>query len=242
MISVKKLVEYYEELFPISEQQKVFYEELTKDYNKPVKFLRFGCGTGTFESYLSKLGHDVTGVDIYNDFLNSANLRKRNQLMAIRFFQMNYSDASKYLGKGFYNVISILNSRLFDFQTRDEILNFLKSCRILLAPGGKIIVEHVNFDAFEGISFIQFPVRESVRAKLYSEITNSRNEQEFTMKLENGSGKISTIVDNYPIYKMRPGELVEIAREAGYKKTELFAGFSKSPFLGKEAKFTAIIQ
>lgn len=242
MISVKKIVEYYEELFPISEQQKVFYDELTKNYQKPVKFLRFGCGTGTFESYLSKLGHDVTGVDIHNDFLNSANLRKRNQLMAIRFFQMNYTDASKYLGKGFYNVISILNSRLFDFHSREEILDFLKACKILLAPGGKIIVEHVNFDAFDGISFIQFPVRESVRAKLYSEITNTQDEQKFTMTLENGSGRISTIIDDYPVYKFRPNELVEIAREAGYEKTELFAGFSKSPFIGKEAKFTAIIQ
>ena len=109
---IQNLVEYYDELFKVSEAQKKLYTELCENFSSPVRFLRVFCGSGLFESSLSKQGHDVTGIENCDELLHMANLRRRNQLMSIRFFQMEAEDMTKFLGKNFYNVVSILNSRL----------------------------------------------------------------------------------------------------------------------------------
>ena len=88
MKSIKNLVEYYDELFPVSSLKKSFYSEFAKTYKTPVHFLSVDCGTGFLESSLAREGHDVTGIENVEELLQSANLRRRSQLMSIRFFQM----------------------------------------------------------------------------------------------------------------------------------------------------------
>lgn len=109
MLIIQNLIEYYDELFPVTGELKSFYNNLISQYESPVKFLRVECGTGMLESQLAREGHDVTGIESCQEILRSANLRRRTQLMAIRFFQMSYLDMTKFLGTGFYDVISCLD-------------------------------------------------------------------------------------------------------------------------------------
>ena len=42
----QNIAEYYDELYPVTEEQKVFYQKKMILFKKPVKFLQIGCGSG----------------------------------------------------------------------------------------------------------------------------------------------------------------------------------------------------
>ena len=105
MEAIQNLVEYYDELYPVSAEQFDFYKSLLQEYSKPVKFLGIGCGTGVLESRLAKEITDVTGLETIKELLDSATRKHRTQLMSIRFFKMSTIEMARFLGKKFYNVI-----------------------------------------------------------------------------------------------------------------------------------------
>ena len=243
MMFIQNLVEYYDELFKVSEAQKNLYTELCENFSSPVRFLRVFCGSGLFESSLSKQGHDVTGIENCEELLHTANLRRRNQLMSIRFFQMEAEDMTKFLGKNFYNVVSILNSRMLFLGGREKIRQFFFDCKKLMSPDGFLVIQCINFENKKDETFFQLKCRESMRAKLFSEIMTAQdNSKLFSMNLETGNGKLLPIVKDIPIYPLLPSEIENFAEDAGFKSAEFFADFDKSEFTGNEEQFVVILK
>lgn len=240
---IQNLVEYYDELFKVSEAQKKLYTELCENFSSPVRFLRVFCSSGLFESSLSKQGHDVTGIENCDELLHTANLRRRNQLMSIRFFQMEAEDMTKFLGKNFYNVISILNSRLLFLGGREKIRQFFFDCKKLISTDGFLVIQCINFENRKDEKFFQLKCRESMRAKLFSEImTEQDGSRLFSMNLETGTGKLLPIVKDIPIYPLLPSEIEDFAEDAGFKSAEFFADFDKSEFTGNEEQFIVVLK
>lgn len=242
MKSIKNLVEYYDELFPVTEEQKSFYKALVQKYHSPVHFLRYGCGTGIFESNLAKEGHDVTAVENEQDLLKCANLRRRNQLMSIRFFQMTYQDMGKYLAKNFYNIISVLNSRIIFFPDRETILDFLQTCRTILSQDGTIVLQLMNFEKYGDQKLIQLPTRESVRSRLFTEILSDQEGRcIMSCNIENSSEKILPVMNDVKVYPLVPDEIESLAEEAGFSTVEFYSGFDKSEFTGSEDSYVVML-
>ena len=240
---IQNLVEYYDELFKVSEAQKKLYTELCENFSSPVRFLRVFYGSGLFESSLSKQGHDVTGIENCDELLHTANLRRRNQLMSIRFFQMEAEDMTKFLGKNFYNVISILNSRLLFLGGREKIRQFFFDCKKLISTDGFLVIQCINFENRKDEKFFQLKCRESMRAKLFSEIMTEQDDSKlFSMNLETGTGKLLPIVKDIPIYPLLPSEIEDFAEDAGFKSAEFFADFDKSEFTGNEEQFIVVLK
>src|SRR5574344_1821611 len=144
MESVQNLVEYYDELYPVTDVQKKFYEDLMEKYSKPVRFLNIGCATGVLENRLAKQTTDVTGLETVKEFLDSASRKRRNQLMAIRFFQMSTIEMSRFLGKKFYQVISCLNDRITFIHDRTLMRKFFFDCKQLVADDGCLVLGITN--------------------------------------------------------------------------------------------------
>ncbi len=241
MKSIKNLVEYYEELFPITENQTKFYETLVAHYKNPVKFLQIFCGTGLFETRLAKQGFDITALEEDPFLLEAANLHRRTQLMAIRFFQMNHKEMSKFLTPEFYNIISVLNSRLI-FLQKDELPKFFADCKTLLSKGGVLVLELLNFKKFENKMLSQISEKKSVRSKLFTEICNDNGKNTISMNLETGNGKVLNIFEDYKITKIMPEEIKSYAKNAGFSSVEFYADFSKTKFTGDEETFIAVLK
>ncbi len=235
MSLIQNLVEYYDELFPVTDSQKLFYDELMSRCISPVKFLNVNCGTGLFENYLARIGHDVTGLEEQPELIYCANLRRRNQLMSVRFFEMSYLDMTKFLGKGFYNIISCLNDRIMYMHDRTLLKKFFHDCNYLLSSGGFFILSLPNFSKNRSVSMLSLPVRESIRARLFSEVWKSGEDSCFIVQnVETGNGKMLPVQKETPIYALMPDEIENFALEAGFSSVEFYADFNKTPFTGKE--------
>ncbi len=238
MSDIQNLLEYFDELYPVTAAQKRFYDNLTKKYPSPAKFLRIACGTGMFESFLAREGYDVTGIDNITELLRVANMRRRNQLMSIRFFQMDYADITGFLGHGFYNIISCLNNRIIDIQEQKQFLSDVKK---LLTDGGTFVVSMLNYDTFVPEPMVKLPTKESLRVKLYTELWSQEEGEAFiTQNLETGTGKMIPIQRNKRIYPITPKAFKAAAKSAGFKNIQFYSGFDREPFTGYEETVVAI--
>ncbi len=242
MKELTNLVEYYDELFPITEDQENFYNNLIKDYKNPVKFLHIFSGTGLFESKMAKKGQDVTGIEEEYCLLEAANLRRRNQLMAIRFFNMSHKEMINFLGKGFYNIISVLNSRLMFLKSSAEVEKFFIDCKQLLSKNGVLIFQMINFEKFQNVPMAQLKERNSSRSKLFTELFDDNGYKTISMNLETGNGKIISIFKDYEINPILPKDIEFYAEKANFSSADFYADFDKSKFTGDEESFIVVLK
>lgn len=238
----ENISEYYEELFPVTSEQKRFYEKYASAFKMPVKYLRIGCGTGFFEHSLAKNGADVTALETCPELLESANRRRRTQLMAIRFFQMSSLEMSRFLGKGFYNIISILDSRIIFTHDDTLIAKLFFDCKSLLSDNGKFIIGIDNFEKFGMNKTINLGVRESVRAKLYTQIKRETQEKSvLNQNLETGNGRILSVMSNVPVCPLTSEQIITYAKDAGFKHFDCFSGFDFAPATEKSDALVMVL-
>ena len=108
----EKIVEYYDELFPVTKDEKSFFEDLVKSSAIESRILSIGCGTGVLEHHLAKKGCNVTGIDDNYCLLNSATRKSKPVYANIRFFSMSPLEMSHFLTQGFFTHIFCVSNRL----------------------------------------------------------------------------------------------------------------------------------
>ena len=96
---------------------------------------------GALAPVLAKEGHDVTGIETSREMLEIANRRRRMPNTAIRFFQMSTIEMTRFLGKGFYNVISCLSDRIIFIHDKTLMRKFFYDCKLLLSEGGHLVLQ-----------------------------------------------------------------------------------------------------
>ncbi|MBR4449100.1 MAG: methyltransferase domain-containing protein, partial [Treponema sp.] len=237
----QNIAEYYDELYPVTEEQKRFYEERVKKYSAPVKFLRIGCGTGTFEHNLAREGFDVTGLETSTELLESANRKRRTQLMAVRYFQMSSLEMSRFLGRNFYDIISILDNRILFIRDEVFLAKFFYDCHELLRQNGCMILTAPNFDIYPDKTKIILPERKSIRAMLTTTISLKNDQMLMDQKLETGNGRRLTITEDAPVNLITKEQIQKGAKEAGFTSVEFFADFELNPLTESSENILAVI-
>lgn len=242
MDSVKNLVEYYDELFPATAAQQKFYEEKIAEYPHPAKLLSIGCGTGVFEHRLAKNAVDVTGLETQHDLLESASRKYRNQLMALRYFQMSTLEMTRFLGKGFYNIISCLNSRVLFIHDQTLMRKFFFDCRQLLSEKGTLILQVFNLEKYADAEKITLPERESVRVRYREGIQRGAAEKYYYDSVLVKDGRTVPVYEHAAIYPLKKAEIAEFAKEAGFSSIEFYADFSRAAPAGDADQLIAVVR
>lgn len=218
MDSLQNLIEYYDELYPVRNEQKNFFKMVLNNYQMPAKILRIGCATGGFEHYLARLGHDVTGIDTSPNLVDSAALRRKQPNTAIRFFHMTPTEMTHFLGKKFYNIITSLEGSLYFIHDETLRRKFFYDCHTLLADNGCLII-HLP-DLCE--------TRESPRISLQSKIEcvgHMPEEEVYTLTQEivRGDGQRISVHMATKIAQPTCSEIEHTALEAGFTNIESFS-------------------
>lgn len=241
METIKNIIEYYDELFPVTESQKKFYEEESSCYEKPVKYLRIGCGTGMLENYLAQEGSDVTGIEPFKELLDCANRRRRTQLMSVRFFQMTTLEMNRFLGKKFYDIVSCLDDRIEMISDPVLLRKFFFDVKELLAKDGKLILKLINFSYFSK-PVEQLPEISNIRVSLKTKITTDDNSTKFlSQEIKTGNGHILPVLQNIPVFPLQKKDIQKIGKEAGFKNIEFYENYSKEPFSDTSENMIAVL-
>lgn len=242
MTFLEHTAEYYEELFPVLESQKNFFREIKKQYAEPVKLLSSGCGTGEAEHLLCREGWDVTGIEAIKEFIRIAALRRRTQLMAIRYFELSTTEMAKFLGKSFYNVISCINSRVAFMQTKEVVRRFFFDCASLLAPGGTLVLELYNFKKLLEDGVTEIAPRGSMRVKMYSYMTRAKDGTVLlNRKIEKNRSRLLPVIENETVYPLVKEEIEEFGKAAGFEKLAFYNSFACDAFSEDTERFVCTL-
>lgn len=234
------IIEYYDELYPVTEDQKKLYKDLISG-RMPAKILRIGCGTGGFEHWLAREGHDVTGIETSKEMLETANRRRRMPNTAIRFFQMSTIEMTRFLGKGFYDVISCLSDRLIFIYDKTLMKKFFYDCRQLLASGGKLVLQLNNYSPYMGKTESELPMLESIRVKLYTKLRAAGEGYTLNQELEHCGSRTVPVLKDVSVLPITADQIKEYATGAGFTEISFYSNFGKAPFTPESQSLICVL-
>ncbi len=192
------------------------------DFNKNLKILDIGCGTGRHSIELAKRGYDVTGIDLSDSLLKKARQKSEKFDLAVSLLKC---DARSLPFNSEFDVAIMLCEGAFPLMETDE-MNFkiLENARNALRyTGGKFI-----FTTLNGL----FPLFHSVKDFLASQVNEgnaSYDKQSFDLMTFRESD-ITTIIDDSGEKKefrcneryYVPSEITWMLKCLDFKKIDIF--------------------
>ena len=190
------------------------------NYERTLKILDIGCGTGRHSIELTKRGYNVTGIDLSDSMLEKAREKAKKQNLKIDFEK---HDARDLPFKNEFDVAIMLCEGAFPLMETDE-MNFeiLKNATKSLKKNGKII-----FTTLNGL----FPLYHSV--KQFCDSTSKQGNATYSSNtfdlMTFRDHSITTVVDDLGNKKELecneryyvPCEITWLLKILGYKKIDI---------------------
>ncbi|NUM37093.1 MAG: class I SAM-dependent methyltransferase [Candidatus Brocadiae bacterium] len=190
-------------------------------FNKSLKILDIGCGTGRHSIELSKRGYDITGVDLSESQLASAKEKAEKENLRIPFLKC---DARNLPFLKEYDLAIMLCEGGFPLMETDEMnYEILKNATKSLKEHGKLI-----FTTLNGL----FPLYHSVQqfCESHSKDGNATYKSNTFDLMTFRDHNITTFEDDFGNKKELssneryyvPSEITWLLKSLGYKKIEIF--------------------
>ena len=190
------------------------------DFDKSLRILDVGCGTGRHTLELTKRGYSVTGIDLSESQLNRAREKAENQNLTIDF---RLQDARELTFDREFDMAIMLCEGGFPLMETDEMnYEILKSVTKSLKKPGKFIFTTLNglFPLYHSVEkFCQAQADEgnaTYRSNTFDLMTfRDHNITEF----EDDSGNKKTLDCNERYYV--PSEITWLLHSLGYSKIDI---------------------
>ena len=124
------------------EEVNFLIRELNLD--KPQKILDLACGHGRHANLLADFGHQVTGVDLSQDFLAIARKNAKSQGVNVHYL---CADSRTYSDPAAYDCVIHLFSS-FGYFSDEENEQVIRNIADSLKPDGLFCLDILNRDAF----------------------------------------------------------------------------------------------
>jgi len=205
------------------------------DFNKTLKILDVGCGTGRHSIELTKRGYTVTGIDLSESQLALASEKAKNQKLKIDFRQ---HDARNLPFRNELDVAIMLCEGGFSLMETDE-MNFviLKNVAKSLKSRGKFIFTTLNglFPLFHSVKdFVNKGTDQGKSAVNHFDLMTFRDYSIYETEDDKGNKKALKCNERYYV----PSEITWLLKSAGFSKSEIFGcklgSFSRSDLLTTE--------
>ncbi|MCK9573598.1 MAG: class I SAM-dependent methyltransferase [Candidatus Omnitrophica bacterium] len=190
-------------------------------FNKNLRIIDIGCGTGRHTIELFKRGYSVTGIDLSQAQLAGAKKKAKELNLKIDFQQ---HDARKLPFSNEFDAAIMLCEGGFSLMETDE-MNFeiLKNATKALKDNGKFIFTTLNglFPLFHSVKeFYESAGKEggSVCKNISFDLMAFRDRNRVEFEDDAGNKKVLECNERYYV----PSEITWLLHSLGYKKIEIF--------------------
>ena len=190
-------------------------------FNKSLKILDIGCGTGRHSIELTRRGYQVTGVDLSESQINRAKEKADEQKLKIDFFQ---GDARNLPFDEEFDIALMLCEGGFPLMETDE-MNFeiLRSAGRSLKPKGKLIFTTLNglFPLYHSVEEFCAGNSTEGNATYRSNTFDLMTFRDHNItEVEDDSGKLITLDCNERYYV--PSEITWLLKSLGFVRIDIF--------------------
>jgi glycine/sarcosine N-methyltransferase len=223
--------EYYHQIFPYNPNQLGFTSKYTEGLEGK-RILDIGCATGELAYQLANAGAVVTGIDLNEDLLFQAKIKKVDPNLTFQKgdmleleddFQPNHFDAILCFGNTLVHLLS-----------KQQVLSMFCGVRTVLKSGGAFLLQILNYDYIISEKVTQLPVIETPDIKFIRSYKVEHENPVIGFRTELHIKKEDRVIINEtPLLALQSLQVKDLLAEAGFTDVSLFAGFKEEPFGGK---------
>ena len=197
------------------------FVEQEAGFNKSIRILDLGCGTGRHSIELTKRGYHVTGIDLSDSQLARAREKAREQGLKIDFLK---HDARNPLFTNEYDLAIMLCEGAFPLMETDEMnYEILKNATRSLRQHGKLIFTTLNglFPLYHSVQEFHASATDPGHATFRSHTFDLMTFRDHnTTEIEDDSGIKRKLECNERYYV--PSEITWLLKTLGYTEIEIF--------------------
>nr|AAU83288.1 methyltransferase putative [uncultured archaeon GZfos27E6]QNO53033.1 ubiquinone biosynthesis O-methyltransferase, mitochondrial [Methanosarcinales archaeon ANME-1 ERB6] len=191
------------------------------DFNKSLKIIDIGCGTGRHSIELAKRGYKVTGIDLSESLLERAKEKAKVQNLQIDFQK---HDARKLSFKNEYDLAIMLCEGAFPLMETDEMnYEILRNATNSLKATGKLIFTTLNglFPLFHSVEEYCASTTEEGNANYRKNTFDLMTFRDFNITtVEDDFGNKKELECNERYYV--PSEITWLLKSLEYKKIDIY--------------------
>lgn len=226
----QSIAQVYDNIFPVNRSQVAF---LQQELDEIKRVLDVGCGTGTLSLALAKLGFSCVGLDLEPAMIAVARDNAKTMKVDAQFetADMGRVDATWPVPQ--CEAIVCLGNTLVHLPT-DAVVGALRGFAQHLPPGGKLVVQILNYDRILDLRVTSLPFIDNDHltfARTYGFESVPSYLAFNTELVVKATGQ--KLENTEPLYPLRPHELETLAREAGFDDVQLFGGFDRNALSGR---------
>ncbi|WP_086477696.1 class I SAM-dependent methyltransferase [Arenibacter amylolyticus] len=224
----QQIAPYYHHIFKINVHQVEFIK--LKIPKRDSSILDIGCGTGTLSLALGEHYQQVLGIDLDPEMIRAALNRKEKASKSIQFRQINMLTLDQLINDGPFDGVVCFGNTLVHLSSMDEISLFLQQVKSNLTPGGRLLLQIVNYDKILGKNIQQLPTidnDEIIFERSYG-YRESENRIDFHTRLtiKRTQEIIKNRIELLPLLK---SELTTLLNEAGLAHHNYYGNFNGDP-------------
>ena len=191
------------------------------DFNKSLKIIDIGCGTGRHSIELAKRGYKVTGIDLSESQLARAKEKAKAQNLQIDFQK---HDARNLTFKNEYDLAIILCEGAFSLMETDEMnYEILRNATNSLKAAGKLIFTTLNglFPLFHSVEEFGASTTEEGNATYSKNTFDLMTFRDFNITtVEDDFGNKKELECNERYYV--PSEITWLLKSLEFKKIDIY--------------------
>jgi SAM-dependent methyltransferase len=215
------LSRYYDTVFSDIQEEVDFL--LCRLEKKNERILDIACGTGQYSIALLDRGFsDIDAIDLDRSMIAQAE-KKTDK---INFITGDMLKLREYYN-GSYDLIFCTGNSISHLNSYVDVASFISDCRSLLAPGGRLIVQIINYDRIYAKSITSLPLIVKDNIVFERNYTIKDDKVIFSGILTIGDKKFESSIE---LLALKHDELLSLFENCGFEKIKKYGGFDSSPY------------
>lgn len=232
MTFYEQISKYYDYIFPTGAEQLEFIKGSAGP--APKKLLDIACGSGGYSVELAKQGYLMTALDYDAGMVGLAREKAQQGNLHLKVMQCDMKKLGQCVEESFDGVFCIGNS-IVHLGSHNEIEVALKQMHDTLNPGGKLILQVINYDRIIEFGINELPVLENgeigLRFIRKYEFDEDKGLIRFITKLDIANEDINESYNNsIELLPLQSGQLSQLLKNSGFERFRFYGDFKGSEY------------
>lgn len=227
MALYETLVEAYDLIFPVHPGAAAFFGAPAK--GQPSLAIDVGCATGAHAELLSSLGWDALGLDTSAAMIEAANKRAAASAGGLRFEIGGMLDLAARAAQASAGLVACLGNTVPHLASLDELRAFFRAAAAVLAPGGRLVVQQLNYAKILAERPTALPLV-AAGSWTFGRSYRYRDDGRLDFVTSLGGSGRDSAVDETTLSPFLPAELAAAADSAGLGQSGAYGGWDRSAF------------